>query len=114
MCSMTMAKNHIDDQLISWDRIFKELLMNAQELTRDLLTGVSYVGASGVVMLALGVAVLFFLLRYATITDPVYWGLVSLTAGSTCIVGALTLVKFLQLRRKYTRLYRAQQELTGA
>lgn len=113
MCSMIMATNHIDEKLISWNRIFKELLINAQELTHDLLTGVSYVGASGVVMLALGVVVLFFLLQYAPVTDPLYWGLVSLATGSTCIVGALTLVKFLQLRRKYARLYRAQQELTG-
>ena len=109
-----MAKNHIDDKLITWNHIFKELLINAQELTQDLFTGVSYVGASGVVLLALGIVVLFFLLRYATVTDPIYWGLVSLTTGSTCIIGSVTLIKFLQLRRKYARLYQAQQELADA
>jgi hypothetical protein len=32
-----MKKNNVDDKLISWDHIFKELLGNAQDLTHDLL-----------------------------------------------------------------------------
>jgi hypothetical protein len=106
-----MKKNNVDEKLISWDHIFKELLGNAQDLTHDLLTGVSYVGASGVVVLALGVCVLFFLLRYAIIEDRGFWMLVAIITGSAFVVGLVTLKKFFHLRNKYSRLYQVQKEL---
>lgn len=69
---MDMEKKDLDRELMSWNRIFEELLVDARDLTKDLLDGIRYVGASGVVVIALGLYVLIHDIRHTRVQDPLF------------------------------------------
>jgi hypothetical protein len=49
-----MKENSVDETLVKWNDIFKHLIVDAKELTKDLLQGINYVLASGILLLAIG------------------------------------------------------------
>jgi hypothetical protein len=102
---------NIDDRLVKWDSILRELVVDVRELNRDLQESIRYVGGAGVLVIALGLMVLLFTIRYATIQDPLLWAILALTTGSTLIVGFFNIHKYLLLRGKYSRLNELQREL---
>ena len=106
-----MAENDVDESLMNWNRLFENVLVDAKELTVDLLKGVNYVGASGVLVIALGLYILFINMRYSTVQDPLLYGILFLVTGSNFVVGAFNIYKFFQLRMKYSRLRDIQKEL---
>ena len=108
-----MAKNDVDERLARWNEIFDELLIDAGNLSRDLLSGINYVGASGVLVIALGFVVLYYNLRTASPEDPLFWVMLALTAGSNFVLGVYNIMKFLQLKRKYSKLSDMQIRMKG-
>jgi hypothetical protein len=106
-------ESNIDERLIKWDSILKELVVDVRELNRDLQESIRYVGAAGVVVIALGLMVLLFTLRYATIQDPLLWAILALTTGSTLVVGFYNIHRYLLLRYKYSRLSELERGLGG-
>ena len=110
---MDMAKNNVDERLVKWDSILRELVVDVRELNRDLQESIRYVGGAGVVVISLGLMVLFFTIRYATIQDPLLWAILALTTGSTFVVGFFNIHKYLLLRWKYSRLSDLERELKG-
>jgi hypothetical protein len=104
---------NIDERLVKWDRILRELVVDVRELNRDLQESIRYVGGAGVLVIALGLMVLLFTIRYATIQDPLLWAILALTTGSTLVVGFLNIHKYLLLRWKYSRLSELERELKG-
>ena len=110
---MDMAKNDVDERLVRWNEIFDELLIDAGNLSRDLLSGINYVGASGVLVIALGFVVLYYNLRTASLEDPLFWAMLALTSGSNFVLGVHNIMKYFQLKRKYSRLDDMQMRMKG-
>lgn len=104
-------ESNIDERLVKWDGILRELVVDVTELNRDLQESIRYVGGAGVVVIALGLTVLFYTTRYATVRDPLYWAILALTTGSNFVVGLFNIHRYLLLRRKYSRLNELQREL---
>jgi len=110
---MEMVKNDVDERLARWNEIFDELLIDAGNLSRDLLSGINYVGASGVLVIALGFVVLYYNLRTASLEDPLFWIMLALTSGSNFVLGVFNINKYLQLKRKYSKLSDMQLTMKG-
>ena len=106
-----MTENNIDEKLTSWDNILEEIRGESELLVLDLLEGVRYVAASGVLLLVLGAYVLFIGLHYGRTDDPLFILLLFLTMGPTLILGVFNLNKYLQLRGRYSRLFDIQNKL---
>ena len=102
---------NIDDRLVKWDSILRELVVDVRELNRDLQESIRYVGGAGVLVIAMGLMVLLFAIRYATIQDPLLWAILALTTGSTLVVGFFNIHKYLLLRWKYSKLNELEREL---
>jgi hypothetical protein len=104
-------ETNIDERLVKWDGILRELVVDVRELNRDLQESIRYVGGAGVLVISLGLMVLYFTIRYATIQDPLFWAVLALTTGSTLIVGFYNIHRYLLLRWKYSRLSELEREL---
>ena len=97
--------------VIGGNDIFKNLIVDAKELTKDLLQGVNYVLGSGILLLAMG-----FLTIYFVVVRNVQMGsdfiLIGLVVSSPAVfLGLWNIKKYFDLRRKYSRLYLYQQEM---
>jgi uncharacterized membrane protein HdeD (DUF308 family) len=104
---------NIDERLVKWNSILRELVVDVRELNRDLQESIRYVGGAGVLVISLGLMVLFFTVRYASVQDPVYWAILALTTGLNLVVGFFNIHRYLLLRGKYSRLNELQRELEG-
>ncbi len=105
-----MGNNDVDNKLLKWNDIFEELIVDARMLTKDLLQGVNYVGASGVVMIALGLVFLMYNIGQFW-RGGLFIGIVLLSTGVDVIIGLWNILKFLQLRKRYRKLYALQTEM---
>ncbi len=106
-----MASNSIDEDLVTWNKILNEIKGDSELLIKDLLEGVRYVAAAGVLVIALGLYVLFIGLRYGNLDDPLFLLTMVLAPGSNFVVGAYNINKYMQLRGRYNRLYELQKQL---
>lgn len=106
-----MTSNSIDEELVTWNRILDEIKGDSELLIKDLLEGIRYVAAAGVLVIALGLYVLFIGLRYGYLDDPVFILGMILAPGSNFVVGAYNINKYMQLRGRYGRLYDLQKQL---
>ena len=105
-----MEKNILDEKLLKWSDIFEKLVVDAKELTKDLLHGINYVLASGILVLSI-----VFLNSYLIIRN-LHMGSLFILIGLIVILPAVIIVlwnikKYLDLRKKYSRLYLFQQEM---
>ena len=106
-----MDSDNIDEELVTWNKILDEIRGDSELLIKDLLEGVKYVAAAGVLVIALGLYVLFIGLRYGNLDDPVFILGMILAPGSNFVVGAYNINKYMQLRGRYSRLYNLQKQL---
>ena len=106
-------ETNIDERLVKWDSILKEIVVDVKELNKDLHEGIKYILGAGILATALGIVVLFFTIRYTTIQDPLLWVLLAFTTGSTLIMGFYNIHKYFLLKRKYSRLIELEMNLTG-
>ena len=106
-----MTSNSIDEELVTWNNILDEIRGDSELLIKDLLEGVRYVAASGVLVIALGLYVLFIGLRYGNVDDPVFLLGMILAPGSNFVMGAYNINKYIQLRGRYSRLFELQKQL---
>jgi len=105
-----MGKDDVDNKLLKWNDIFEELIVDAHMLTKDLLEGINYVGGSGVVMIALGLVFLMYNVGQFWRGD-LFIAIVLLSTGVDVIIGLWNIFKFLQLRKRYRKLYALQTEM---
>ena len=105
-----MGKDDVDNKLLKWNDIFEELIVDAHMLTKDLLEGINYVGGSGVVMIALGLVFLMYNVGQFWRGD-IFIAIVLLSTGVDVIIGLWNISKFLQLRKRYRKLYTLQTEM---
>jgi hypothetical protein len=107
---VTEMNEAVDEELVRWNNIFKNLIVDAKGLTKDLLQGINYVLGSGILLLAMGFLVVYFVVRNMQVgSDFVLIGLV--VSSPAVILGLWNIKKYFDLRRKYSRLYLYQQEL---
>jgi hypothetical protein len=102
---------NIDDRLVKWDSILRELVVDVRELNKDLQDSIRFVGGAGVVLIALGLTVLYYTTKYTVVQGPLFWVILALTTGSNFVVGLFNIHRYLLLRRKYSRLNELQREL---
>jgi hypothetical protein len=108
-----MKENSVDENLVRWNDIFKNLIVDAKELTKDLLQGINYVLGSGILLLAIGFMNIYFIvIRNAQMgPDFVFIGLA--VSSPAIFLGLWNIKKYSDLRKKYSRLYLAQQEMAS-
>ena len=106
-----MKEDAVDEELVRWNDIFKNLIVDVKELTKDLLQGVNYVLGSGILLLAMGfLTVYFVVVRNVQMgSDFVLIGLV--VSSPAVILGLWNIKKYFDLRRKYSRLYLYQRDM---
>ena len=108
-----MKENSVDENLVKWNGIFKNLIVDAKELTKDLLQGINYVLGSGVLLLAIGFMNVYFIVVRNIQMGPdfVFVGLV--VSSPAIFLGSWNIKKYFDLRKKYSRLYLYQQEMAS-
>ncbi|HUV34880.1 MAG TPA: hypothetical protein VMW22_08090 [Candidatus Desulfaltia sp.] len=105
-----MAKD-VDEELVNWNTILDGIIDDSETLVGDLLSGVTYVGAAGVLVIALGIYVLFIGLRYGNVDDPLFILAMIVAPGSNFIVGLFNIHKYIELRSRYSRLFDLRKKL---
>jgi len=105
-----MEKNSLDEKLLKWNDIFEKLIVDARDLTKDLLQGVNCVLASGILMLAIGFMNSFLIIRNLQM-GALFVSVGLMVLSPAIFVGLWNIKKYLDLRKKYLRLYLFQQEM---
>lgn len=90
--------------------IFEELLVDARELVGDLLSGISLTFVMGAVSVILGIQTTWYNRHYIMGGDYIPLFL----AGVIVVSGTLIILRGLNLRRKYSRLYEFQRKMSGS
>ena len=90
--------------------IFEELLVDARELVGDLLSGISLTFVMGAVSVILGIQTTWYNRHYIMAGDYIPLFL----AGVIVVSGTLIILRGLNLRRKYSRLYEFQRKMSGS
>jgi uncharacterized BrkB/YihY/UPF0761 family membrane protein len=108
-----MEDNSVDERLAKWNDIFKNLIVDAKELTKDLLQGINYVLGSGILLIAIGFMNIYFIvLRNMQMgADFVFVGLI--VSSPAIFLGLWNIKKYFDLRKKYSRLYLIQREMAS-
>ena len=100
---------NVDEKLIKWNDIFKELALDAQTLIKDLLDSINYIAISALIVLLLGGAALSIAIIQAKGVQYIAMGVIifSICAGNAGRV----LYKWYRLRNKYKHLLSLQKEI---
>jgi hypothetical protein len=106
-----MSEKGIDEELITWNAILDEIKVSSDILVNDLLEGIKYIAAAGVLVTLLGAYVLFIGIRYGHFDDASYIVMLILAPGSNFVLGLYNINKYFQLRTKYRRLYDIQRQM---
>jgi len=106
-----MDENNIDEKLITWNTILDEIRIDTDLLIHDLLSGISYVAASGVLVIVLGIYVLFIGLKYGNTQDPMFNIVLAVATIPSFLIGLFNLNRYVQLRARYIRLSDLQHKL---
>jgi hypothetical protein len=106
-----MKEDAVDAELVKWNDIFKNLIVDAKGLTKDLLQGINYVLGSGILLLAMGFLTVYFVVvrNLQMGSDFVFIGLV--VSSPAVLLGLWNIKKYFDLRKKYSRLYSYQREM---
>jgi hypothetical protein len=101
-------KENVDEELVKWNDIFEELLIDAKTLIKDLSEGINYIAVSAFIVILIGGAALIVGLdrgesKYVAVGLMIF-----------CICsfnGAMTLRKWHKLKSRYNRLQSLQREM---
>lgn len=106
-----MDENNIDEKLITWNTVLDEIRVDTDLMIHDLLAGIAYVGASGILVILLGIYVLFVGIKYGNTQDPIFVAVLIVASIPSLLVGIINLNRYVQLRARYTRLSDLQNKL---
>ena len=102
---------NIDEKLITWNSILDEIRIDTDLMIRDLLSGIAYVAASGILLMVLGIYVLFIGLKYGNRSDPLFNVLLTIATMPSLILGVYNLNRYVQLKARYIKLSDLQEKL---
>jgi hypothetical protein len=103
--------SNLDEEMISWNKILQEVLTDTKSLVKDLLEGINYILGAGIVIIALGLAILYYNLRYVSVNDPLFYIGMIVGPGSNFLIGIINIRKYFMLRAKYRSLYDLQNKI---
>jgi len=106
-----MDENNIDEKLITWNKVLDEIRIDTELMVHDLLSGIAYVAASGILVIALGLYVLFVGLKYGNTNEPMFVVGLAIASIPSFIIGIINLNRYVQLRARYIRLSDLQDKL---
>jgi hypothetical protein len=92
------------------NEIFEDVISDASELIEDLSWGVKTYLFFGLIMVLFGVQTLVY--NIESIQEQLYIPL--FVAGTLMFAGSVQIRNYFRLRKKYSRLFRAQNELKKA
>ncbi len=92
------------------NNIFEELLVDAKDLVGDLLSGIFLTFIMGAVSVILGIQTTWYNRHYIMRGDYIPLFLASVIVVS----GTLIILRGLNLRRKYSKLYEFQRKMSGS
>jgi hypothetical protein len=92
------------------NEIFEDVISDASDLIRDLYWGVKTYLFFGLIMVLFGVQTLVY--NIESIQEQLYIPL--FVAGIMLFAGSVQILNYFRLRKKYTRLFRAQNEMKKA
>jgi uncharacterized membrane protein HdeD (DUF308 family) len=92
------------------NEIFEDVISDASELIEDLSWGVKTYLFFGLIMVLFGVQTLVY--NIESIQEQLYIPL--FVAGTLLFAGSVQILNYFRLRKKYSRLFRAQNELKKA
>jgi hypothetical protein len=92
------------------NEIFEDVISDASELIEDLYWGVKTYLFFGLIMVLFGVQTLVY--NIESIQEQLYIPL--FVAGTMLFAGGAQILNYFRLRKKYSRLFRAQNELKKA
>ncbi len=98
----------VDEKLIKWNDIFKELLIDARTLVNDLSEGINYIAVSAFIVMLIGGAALVVGLDRGEIKYVAAGFMIFCICSFN---GALTLRKWHKLKKRYNRLQSLQKEM---
>ncbi|MCW4051113.1 MAG: hypothetical protein NWE89_15430 [Candidatus Bathyarchaeota archaeon] len=105
-----MEKNNVDENVVNMNTILEEIIGGSETLVTDLLKGIRN-AASGIVIIALGLYILYSNNRTGNLDNPMFVLMMILAPGSNFIVGAFNINKYIQLKSRYSRLFDLQKQL---
>ena len=97
-----METNDVNEKLIRWNDIFGELILDTNDLVKDLWVNINYIAIFGAAMMFFGA----FLAVMEDIQINSF-----LIFGTWMLFGALQLWRWYSLRSKYNRLRTLQSEI---
>lgn len=97
-----METNDVNEKLIRWNDIFGELILDTNDLVKDLWVNINYIAIFGAAMMFFGA----FLAVMEDIQINSF-----LIFGTWMLFGALQLWRWYSLRSKYNRLRTLQSEM---
>jgi uncharacterized membrane protein HdeD (DUF308 family) len=89
------------------NEIFEDVISDASELVKDLSWSVKTYLLFGLITILFGVQTLLY--NVETLQDQLY--IPAFVAGTMLFAGAAQIFNYFRLRKKYSRLFRAQDEL---
>jgi hypothetical protein len=102
---------NFDDEILNWNNILQSVLTDTKSLVQDLLEGINYILGAGIVIIALGLAILFYNLRYVSVDNPLFYIGLIIGPGSNFLIGIINIRKYFVLRAKYRNLYDLQKKI---
>jgi len=113
MTEKNKSETDVDEKLIKWNDIFKELLIDSKTLVKDLSEGINYIAISALILVGIGLAALVIGFDRGIRTEEVKYiasGIIilSITSGNAFI----QFKKWFKLRKRYAHLKSLQNQMS--
>jgi Ca2+/Na+ antiporter len=98
------------EKISALNEIFEDVISDASDLIKDLYWSVKTYLLFGLIMVLFGVQTLVY--NIETIQEQFY--IPAFVAGTMLFAGAVQILNYFRLRKKYSRLFKVQDELKRA
>ena len=98
------------EKISALNEIFEDVISDASDLIKDLYWSVKTYLLFGLIMVLFGVQTLVY--NIDTIQEQFY--IPAFVAGTMLFAGAVQILNYFRLRKKYSRLFKVQDELKRA
>jgi hypothetical protein len=97
------------ERIIELNSLFEEMLNDASSLSKDLIEGIGAIGGSAAIIFTIVIIEIFILLANLW-RGPLYIAAWAVAIIPLSIISTRMLLKYFELRGKYSRLYELNKE----
>ena len=104
----------VDEKLIKWNNVFRELLIDSKTLIKDLSEGINYIAISALILVGIGLAALVIGFDRGIRAEEIKYiaaGFIILSV--TSFNAAIQFRKWYKLRKRYARLKSLQEQIAA-